>query len=237
MALLQIRHLPGGYAVHLANIAIHVMAGAAALAAGFLILFKEKGTATHKRLGMTFVWLSLVVCATAIIGTIFFRFIPVFAVLSLLVPYQLLGGWRVARTQGAGPAMIDGVALVVAMAIALPLSMEILAGPGRLATVDYAAVVTLWMVLAYDAIKWTFPRRWHASLWRYEHIYKMIASVFAMLSALTGNVVRVGQPWSQMLPSAMGVVVIAYFCQRLARERRTPGVNLRSVDASPRDAE
>lgn len=205
--------------MHLANIAIHVTAGSIALAVGFLILFREKGTTAHKRLGTAFIWLTLVVCATAAVGTIFFRFIPAFAVLSLLVPYQLLGGWRVARAQGAGPSLVDAAALLAAVSIALPLSIEVLDRPGRLTTVDYSAVAALWLILVYDAVKWIFPRRWHHSLWQFEHAYKMTASVFAMLSALTGNVVRVGQPWSQMLPSVIGLVVIAYFFLRLARKR------------------
>lgn len=208
--------------MHLANIALHVTAGTAALAMGFLILFKPKGTATHRRLGKVFVCLTLVVCATAAIGTIVFRFLPAFAVLSLLVPYQLMGGWRAARTQGRGPARIDLAALLAAVAMALPLSMVVIAGPGRLTAVDYSAVGALWLVLGYDAIKWLFPRRWHAPIWRYEHVYKMTASVFAMLSALVGNVVRVGQPWSQMLPSALGLMVVGYFFLRLAKASRQP---------------
>lgn len=205
--------------MHLANIVIHVAAGSAALAAGFLVLFRQKGTVAHKRLGTTFFYLALVVCATAAIGTIFFRFLPAFAVLSLLVPYQLMGGLRAARMQGRGPALIDGVVLLAAFVIALPLSMEVLLRAGRLTAVDYSAVAALWLVLLYDAAKWAFPRRWHGSIWRFEHTYKMTASVFAMLSALVGNVVRVGQPWSQLLPSAMGLVVIAYFFLRLARAK------------------
>lgn len=47
-------------------------------------------------------------------------------------------------------------------------------------------------------------------MWRYEHVYKSIASLFAMLSAASGNVIRFGQPWPQLLPSALGMATI--FC-------------------------
>lgn len=195
--------------MHTANIAIHVVAGVIALALGFLVLLKSKGTSAHKRLGRSFIWATLLVCVTAAIGTIFFRFLPAFAVLSLLVPYQLLGGWRAARAQGRGPTNIDAGALLLALALALPLAMEVLGHGRRLTAIDYSAVATLGLLLAYDALKWAFPRHWHASIWQYEHSYKMTASVFAMLSALIGNVVRIGQPWSQLAPSVIGLIVIA----------------------------
>lgn len=35
--------------------------------------------------------------------------------------------------------------------------------------------------LVYDAARW----RWHATLWRYEPLYKMVASLLGMLSAST----------------------------------------------------
>jgi len=165
-------------------------------------------------------WMTRVVCATAAICTmIIYRFLPAFTVPSLLVPYQLFGGWRAARTKDAGPTMVDAGTLLVALALALPLVMEVLALGGRLTAVGYSAVGALAMLLAYDTIKWTFPRRWHAALWRYEHTYKMTASVFAMLSAMVGNVVRFGQPWSQLAPSVIGLLVIAWSFVRLGQRQ------------------
>ncbi|WP_303746453.1 DUF2306 domain-containing protein [Stenotrophomonas pigmentata] len=205
--------------MHFANIAVHVVAGSIALVIGFLILLKEKGTAGHQRLGLAFLWMTLLVCATAAIGTIFFRFLPAFAVLSLLVPYQLFGGWRAVRTRERGPMRIDAGALLIALLLALPLTMEVLGHGRRLTAVDYSAVGALGLILAYDAAKWTFPRSWHGAIWRYEHSYKMTASVFAMLSALIGNVVRIGQPWSQLAPSVIGLVVIAVSFVRLGQRQ------------------
>ena len=37
-----------------------------------------------------------------------------------------------------------------------------------------------------------------------------------MVSAFVGNVVRWGQPWSQLAPSAIGICVILYFWWRAA---------------------
>lgn len=88
----------------------------------------------------------------------------------------------------------------------------------------YGALGGLSTVLLYDSIRWLFPRRWLGTLWRYEHSYTLIASMFGMLSALIGNVVRFWQPWAQILPLMIGMATIAYFFIRLRQQdaaRRT----------------
>lgn len=206
---------------HLVNLAIHVAAGTVALAIGFTLLAKAKGTAWHRRMGRIFCCFTLVACCSAIVGTVFFRFVPVFAVLSILVPYQLTGGWRSACTQDRGPSKIDAVWTLVAIALTIALTPTVLDHPAQAPVVVYSSLGALAAIQLYDAIRWLFPRRWHRVLWRYEHGYKMIASIFAMLSALVGNVVRVGQPWSQIAPSAVGILVILYFFRQLHRQDRS----------------
>ena len=203
---------------HLTNLGIHVAAGTIALAIGFTMLAKAKGTAWHRRMGRLFCCFTLVVSFSAVVGTIFFRFVPIFAVLSVLVPYQLIGGWRCVYTRGRGPAPIDAVFTLVALAFSIGLIPALQAHPTEAPVVVYSSLGALATILAYDAVRWVFPRRWYRSLWRYEHGYKLIASVFAMLSALVGNVVRMGQPWSQIAPSAVGMIVIVYFFWQLRRQ-------------------
>ena len=164
----------------------------------------------------------MVACSAAV-GTIFFRFVPVFAVLSVFVPYQLIGGWRSIYTNSQGPSKIDAVWTALAFVFFIALIPAVLAHPSEAPVVVYSSLGALAVVLLYDAIRWLFPRRWYRHLWKYEHSYKLIASVFGMLSALIGNVVRIGQPWSQILPSAVGVLVITYYFIRLYRqEKRRP---------------
>jgi uncharacterized membrane protein len=203
---------------HLINLGIHVAAGTVALAIGFTLLAKAKGTAWHRRAGRLFCYFTLVVSCSAVVGTIFFRFVPIFAVLSVLVPYQLIGGWRSVYTQDRGPAQVDAVCTLVALAVSVLLIPALRAHPTQAPVVVYSSLGALASILAYDAVRWLFPRRWYRVLWRYEHGYKLIASIFAMLSALVGNVVRVGQPWSQIAPSAVGVLVIMYFFWQLHRQ-------------------
>jgi hypothetical protein len=202
---------------HLANLAIHIGAGTVGLALGFAILAQPKGTARHRRLGRWFCLATLVVSCSAAVGSVFFRFVPLFAILSVLVPYQLVGGWRAARTRGDGPEAGDAAWTLLATVVTLAL-LPSLAGPaGAVPVVVNASLAGLALLLAYDMLRWLFPRRWHARAWRYEHAYKMIASIFGMLSALVGNVVRAWQPWSQLLPSVAGALVILYFMYRLGR--------------------
>jgi uncharacterized membrane protein len=205
---------------HFTNLAIHVAAGAVALAIGFLILAKPKGTQTHRRLGRVFCYFALIVCCSAAAGTIFFHFVPVFAVLSVLVPYQLVGGWRSIYTKSRGPSKIDAIWTLVAFAFFVALIPAVRAHPAEAPIVVYSSLGALAMVLLYDAIRWSFPRRWYRTLWKYEHSYKLIASVFGMLSALIGNVIRFGQPWSQILPSAAGLIVIAHYFTQLYRQNK-----------------
>lgn len=203
---------------HLANIAVHVGAGTLALLIGFAMLARRKGTAAHRRWGKVFCLLALVVSLSAAVGTLWFRFIPVFAVLTVLVPYQLVSGWRSIHTRERGPSGIDAVWTLVALALALMLTPTLVAAPGRPDIVAYASLGTLFLLLAYDAVRWLFPRRWFATLWRYDHVYKLVASLFALLSALVGNVIRAGQPWSQIAPSAIGLLTIGYFFVQMRRQ-------------------
>jgi uncharacterized membrane protein len=208
---------------HLSNIALHIGAGSIAMAIGFWLLATSKGTPAHRRTGRVFVFFTLLVCATAAIGNLAFRFTPLFAVLTVLVLYQLLSGWHVISTRAAGPDRIDallGVCAAVAGAALLP---YVLAKGESAAPVIYSSLGTLLLLLTYDALRWLFPRDWHARLWRYEHMYKLLASLFAMLSAAAGNLLPQAQPWSQLLPSALGIACIAWFFWREANGNPATG--------------
>jgi hypothetical protein len=84
----------------------------------------------------------------------------------------------------------------------------------------YSTLTAVMLLLAYDAVRWLFPRRWHAVLWRYEHIYKILGCLFGMLSAAVGNTVRVGQPWSQLAPSVIGLIAVLWCWVRTHRTQR-----------------
>jgi hypothetical protein len=216
---------------HLVNLATHIGAGSIALGLGFAVLARRKGTPAHRTLGRWFTAFAGVVCLSAIIGTAIFRFMPLFAVLSVFVPYELVSGWRSALTKARGPQWFDAVwtiACIAASALLIPVLLR--ANDGR-SSVIIATLGGLGAMLAYDVLRWTFPRRWFDTLWQFDHSYKMISAQFGMLSALIGNVVRVGQPWSQLLPSALGMLVVVVTFVRLARAMKTsaPGPAVAAV--------
>ena len=221
--------------MHLLNLAVHIGAGIAAMGLGFLMLAAAKGTLTHRARGRLFVVLTSVVCATGVIGTVFFRFIPLFAVLTVLVSYQLASGWHVVFTRESGPNRVDALLAVWAGGWALYL-IPLLISSGMnasAASVIYSTLGALFILLAYDLARWWFPKRWHAALWRYEHIYKLVSALFGMLSAATGNLIRVGQPWSQLLPSVVGAIVIFWLFKRTARPKPAPPMPIHAYAPQP----
>lgn len=205
---------------HLLNLAAHIGAGTAAICLGLALLAQAKGTPDHRRRGRLFALLTLAVCVTGAIGNLFFRFMPLFALLTVLVSYQLLSGWHVIYTQSAGPNRVDALLALGAAAWAAGLAPVLLATGGKAGAASIVVMATLGalaFLLAYDAARWCFPQRWHARLWRYEHIYKLVASLFGMLSAASGNLLEAAQPWSQLLPSALGMPAIAVLAWRETR--------------------
>jgi uncharacterized membrane protein len=214
------------HAMHLLNIAFHVACGTAAMVVGFMILAADKGTARHRVLGRRFAWLTLAVCTSAAAGTILFRFIPLFAVLTVLVLYQLLGAWRAVHTKADGPQPLDAGMTACAAVAAFMLAPLVTAAQGGSSAVMHATLATLAAVIGYDICRWWFPTRWHAALWRYEHVYKAVASLFGMLSAASGNTIRAGQPWSQLVPSAIGMATILFLMWRNWRRQRILAASL-----------
>jgi hypothetical protein len=84
----------------------------------------------------------------------------------------------------------------------------------------HSKLAALAAVIGYDICRWWFPAHWHATLWRYEHVYKAVASLFGMLSAAGGNLVPAAQPWSQLAPSAFGMATIVWIMWRTWRHQR-----------------
>jgi uncharacterized membrane protein len=194
---------------HLLNLCIHIGTGVLAISIGAAILLRRKGDERHRRAGRWFGWLTSVVVFSAALGLIAFRFLPLFAVLSVLVGYQLLSGWRVAHTQEQGPARRDLAATIVTILLTIPLTRLALEQAPQSRAVILSSVGALAVVLTYDLARAAFRPAWHRVAWPLEHIYKLNGALFGMISAFVGNTVRAWHPWSQLLPSVIGLLVIA----------------------------
>lgn len=217
---------------HLINISLHVLAGSIAILLGFFLLANTKGTPEHRLRGRLFVWLTLLVCTTAAIGNLLFGYRPIFAVLTVLVLYQLLSGWRAVYTRASGPQAIDGAMTAAALVAGLLILLRLLEDDsGQRAIVVLSSLAGLATILLYDGLRWLFPRRWHTVLWRYEHIYKLVASLFAMLSAAAGNLLPMGQAWTQLGPSVLGLLCIAWYWRRQYRQDRKERQQRQTVNA------
>ena len=199
---------------HAISLAIHIGAGAVGISLGTLQLLRTKGGARHQRTGRMFMFVALIVTGSALIGTIAFRFMPLFAVLTLLVTYVAVGGWRAARTRASGPQRIDLAWTILGLCTALALVPGAPHVGSSRPVVVWSSLGALGVVLAYDFLRWTFPRRLFARLWLPEHIYKIVSALSGMVSAFAGNVVQWGQPWSQVAPSVIGIIVILYWWWR-----------------------
>ncbi|OYT90327.1 MAG: hypothetical protein CFE43_18925 [Burkholderiales bacterium PBB3] len=205
---------------HMTNITVHVVAGAIGLLLGAVLLALAKGTRLHRQIGRIFVGFAGVVCVSALVGTVFFRFIPLFAVLTLLVSYLVLGGWRVIYTQDRGPGAWDAAltaGALIGTVLLVPVLLRADLGQGSSAPIIWSTLGAVGVVMVYDMAKWFFPRRWHARLWRYEHIYKVLSALSGMASAAIGNIFHTTV--AQLLPSALGTAVIAWFFWREAQRR------------------
>ena len=210
--------------MHWLNLTVHVMVGIVAIGLGFHVIQTPHEKHEHRSRGRKYVALTLVVCLTAAIGIAVFRFMPLFAVLTVLVSYQVLSGCHVIYTGSAGPNAIDALLLLGGAALGATLAMHLLSAEVMVqapASVVISTLGAIAVLLIYDALRWLFPKRWHAALWRYEHIYKIVGSLFAMISAAVGNTIRVGQPWSQLMPSGVGLAVIVWYSIRNYRAQRS----------------
>lgn len=206
---------------HSLNIYIHVATGAIAMLLGVWIQATAKATSSHRSLGRLFAGFTLAVCTSAVVGNAVFRFMPLFAVLTVLVLYQLLSGWHVIYTKSNGPNRIDAFLCVGAVVWGIALVPLVLGSTKRESApvVIYATLAALFVLVAYDVLRWLVPQAWHAASWRYEHIYKIVASMYAMLSAASGNLFPQAQPWSQLVPSGLGIATIFWFFWRTHREK------------------
>jgi uncharacterized membrane protein len=210
---------------HTTNIALHILIGASGILIGLVILFSVKGDAMHRQRGRWFLLAVGGVVATAVLGLSLFRYMPVFAVLTVVVGYQTFSGLRAIRNKARGPQAIDALATALATLLLAAVAYTLFVAPvGQAGAPSFAlkmaAVSGGVILLTYDIARWTFPRHWHTTLWQYEHTYKMIASLSGLVSAVSGNVIRVGQPWSQLLPILFFVVVIAVEFWKIARKNR-----------------
>ena len=207
--------------LHQLNIAVHVLFGTLALLVGLGPMLTAKGGRRHVRLGQWFLGMAAVVLVTAVLGLAVFNFRPFLTVIVLLSVYQAYSGYRALRTRATGPTLRDGLFSGIfmlggsAFLVLLP-RIQLVWSP----VVMYSTLGTLLVLTVYDLSRFAWRERWKQGAWLYEHIWKMMSTYAALLSAFTGTVLDAYQPYSQILPSALASAVALGFMLHTYRQRR-----------------
>ncbi len=194
------------------NAVVHIAAGATALAVGLVPLTARKGGGAHRRFGRAVVAFGAIVMVTALIG-VFFEDAPMaLAAVTLSAGYQYIGSLRALALHDRGPGVAD--ALLAALALALSAWLLMAGKPGSASwppALAYGTLGYLAMLVAYDLSRHAWPHVWLCRIRPLDHGLKMTGFYFAMASAGAGNLLRDWQPWSQLLPSSIGLVVMMMY--------------------------
>src|ERR1044072_1329958 len=201
--------LPQMELIHHINIIIHVVSGSIALRTGLTALSVCKGGKLHIRFGWYFTRMIILVILTGLVGIFVFRRNNFLLVITLLSAYNCFSGIRALRLKGRRPEAIDYLAPVIVTGSALYYLYYIQsAGLYWSPVIIYSTLGALFLVCTYDLLKWAMPGSLLQSAVLYEHVYKMISAFSAITSAFSGTVLSQYKPYSQFLPSAIGMICI-----------------------------
>jgi hypothetical protein len=130
----------------------------------------------------------------------------------MLSAYTGYSGFRAVKIRFTGPRRGDtliafGALAVVGVFVAYLHTVRVPWAP----VVIYSTLGALVMFASYDLLRVAFPVRWFARLWLYEHLAKMLAAYTAVVSAFAGTVLVAWQPYSQIIPSALGSLTMLGF--------------------------
>ena len=225
-----------------ALIALHILAGALAMLAGFGILLLHKGGAMHRRVGQCFVNAMLVLGVTgAVIALV--RWIPLSLLNGLLLCYFVLTsqvtlrhsseGWRYRNQALAvfGAALLVGYVWFALQARAAPGGM--LGGFGMAAYIVFGLVTAL-AVLGDVRCLWSGARTGRARLFR--HLWRMLFPLFMATAAFFLGQAKLFPPVVQqspylLVPVLVVIIAIAFWGLRVyfAREPFARGHNRHSA--------
>jgi uncharacterized membrane protein len=201
--------------LHNANLFIHLASGALATVFGVVCLAGTKGGRWHRRAGRIVVPLAVLVAATAVVGILLSLSRTALVAVTLSASYQLAGSLRALALKERKPSSPDVFLALLALCAALLIGTFMGSDNASFTPViGYSALAFVSMVALYDLGR----HRWSLERWRQirplDHGLKMTGFFFAMISAGAGNLLRGAQPWSGVVPSVVGTVLMAWFAIR-----------------------
>lgn len=201
--------------LHMANVTIHVVAATFALIVGLVSLFSAKGGAAHRRAGKLVLPAAITVAVTAVIGVLVDPSRPALTAITISATYQLVSAMRALWLRGLRNrplGVLDAMIAVAGLGAALWLLMTM--GPGTPSftpAIGYSAIGFVTLLSCYDLSRFAWQELWKRKVWPIDHGLKMVGFYFAMVSAAAGNLLREFQPWSQVIPSVIGVITLIIF--------------------------
>ena len=211
-------------------LALHILAGTAALIAGALPIFAPKRRGFHTRWGGRYVLCMWVVLSTAALLTLIFRN-AYFAALTASATLGCFSGVRVLRRKRPDlrasdhPTALDWA--VTCSVLGLSVGLLGLQASGRVGgnpVVVYALLGGVFAVGGWDLLRFVRPTGWpfFPGLWFYEHLIKMIASYAAVMSAFSGSIAFrfLPDPWKQLWATIVFQLLTLAMIAWYARQRR-----------------
>jgi hypothetical protein len=198
---------------HSTNIVVHVIAGTIALLLGIIALSTKKGQSMHRKSGKWFLGFIAIVILTGLLGVFVFGRNTFLLVITLLSAYQGFSGYRVLQSKKNNPTLLDiSIALITVLSAVYFMYYSKKIGFFWAPVVIYSTLAALFTVILYDFLRYFIPASKYGKLWFFEHIYKMIGAFTALLAAFVGTVFSAYQPYSQIIPSALGFLIqICFF--------------------------
>jgi hypothetical protein len=206
---------------HQLNIAAHIAMGIVGLLVGLIPLCSRKGSTWHRRAGRVFVYLAGAVLVTAVIADLIFPVPTTLIAVTLSAGYQYVSSLRALRLR-APPGLGDTALAVLALVACVFFAVSMGKGNASFTpAIGYSTIGYVAMIAVYDLSRGFWGRLWLARMRPLDHGLKMTGVYFAMLSAGAGNLLRDLQPWSQILPSVIGTVVLVVLAVRYAGRWRS----------------
>ena len=198
---------------HIANIAGHILCGTIAIFAGLIAILSRKRAPLHATAGLTFVWSYSLVIGTAVLGVLVFEFRSFLAVATIASSYSVFSGYRAVQLRGQRPRPIDrGAAAIALVAPALFIFFIHLLHKPWSPVLTWTVLGSLLAMSAYDLLRNALPLAWLRKIWVHEHLFKMIGAFDALTATFAATIFPHFQPWSALIPNAVGTaVIVGYF--------------------------